>query len=238
MNSAPARIHLLPAKEAPMVVVIRRKPSRLFHIIRINTKTGTYEEGAWFNGRIYAMRCDVSFDGNWFVYLALGGKGQSWNGISMLPRLTCVAEGENMGTWYGGGYWASKKVLRFNHWEYGKGRVPFRIEPMEARHGGEDLSVVYPRLERDGWTRCGEKWGTDQEIAAPGKYRAERVGDDGWDLTPSNRYPTLHLWYAGYLKHGNTFRFRIREIPDFLDDSVDWATYDSLGQLVSARAIR
>jgi hypothetical protein len=61
LGSSPARLHLLPAKEAPLVVAIRRKPSRLFHIIRINTKTGTYEEGAWFTGKLYAMRCDVSF---------------------------------------------------------------------------------------------------------------------------------------------------------------------------------
>lgn len=100
----PARLHLLPAKEAPVVVVVRRKPSRLFHIIRVNTDKGTYEEGAWFTGKLYAMRCDVSFDGNWFVYLALGGKGQTWNGISMLPRLTCIAESNNLGTWFGGGY--------------------------------------------------------------------------------------------------------------------------------------
>jgi hypothetical protein len=75
----PARIHLLPAKEAPVVVIIRRKPSRLFHIVRIDTETGTYQRGSL---KLYANRCDVSFDGNWFVYLALGGKGQSWNGIS------------------------------------------------------------------------------------------------------------------------------------------------------------
>ena len=62
-TSAPARLHLLPAKKAPIVVVIRRKPSRLFHIIRVNTKNGTYEQGAWFTGKLYANRCDVSFDG-------------------------------------------------------------------------------------------------------------------------------------------------------------------------------
>jgi len=46
------------------------------------------------------------------------------------------------------------------------------------------------------------------------------------------KHPTLHMWYAGYLQHGYTFRFRIREISEFLDDTVDLATYDSFGQLV------
>jgi hypothetical protein len=235
ITSAPARIHLLPAKEAPVVVVIRRKPSRLFHVIRINTETGSYEQGAWFTGKLYAMRCDVSFDGNWFVYLALGAKGQTWNGISMLPRLACVAESENLGTWFGGGYWSSRKVLRLNGRAITKGKVPFQIEPMASEYGSEDLGVVYPRLERDGWRRCGDNWGKDREVTCRGKYTVECVGDDGWDLRPSQRHPSLHLWYAGYLKHGYTFRFRIREDAEFLDDTVDWAAYDSLGQLVVAR---
>ena len=37
------------------------------------------------------------------------------------------------------------------------------------------------------------------------------------------------------LQHGYTFRFRLRETTEFLDDATDWATYDSLGQLVVAR---
>ena len=68
----PARIHLLPAAQAPVVVVIRRKPSKLFHIIRVDTVTGKAEHGAWFDGQLYPGKCDVSFDGNWFIYLALG----------------------------------------------------------------------------------------------------------------------------------------------------------------------
>ena len=93
----PARIHLLPAAKAPVVVVIRRKPSKLFHVIRVDTATGRYEQGAWFKGKLYPMRCDVSFDGNWLVYLALGARGNTWNAVSELPRLTAVAESEEHG---------------------------------------------------------------------------------------------------------------------------------------------
>lgn len=235
LPAQPARMHLLPAKEAPVVVVLRRKPSRLYHVVRINTKTGKWEQGSWFTGRLYSMRCDVSFDGNWLVYLALGAKGESWNGISMLPRLTSVAEGANMGTWNGGGYWSSAKVLKLNCWQITKGQVPFRTEPLNPEYGGEDLSVLYPRMERDGWHRVGDNWGVDQEVPDATKYTVERAGDDGWEFRPSRRHPALHCWYAGYLKHGYTFRFRLREDPDFLDDMVDWATYDSEGQLVVAR---
>jgi hypothetical protein len=83
----------------------------------------------------------------------------------------------------------AREALRLNHWEIGKGRVPFRIEPMEARYGGEDLSVVYPRMERDGWKRSGEKWGEDREVTGRGKFTIETQGDDGWDMKLAEAKP-------------------------------------------------
>ena len=217
-----------------MVVVIRRKPSKLFHIIRVDTVTGRYEQGAWFNGKLYPMRCDVSFDGEWFVYLAIGASGNTWNAVSQLPRLTAVAQSDNRGTWYGGGYWRSRDVLCLNHWEPTDGKLPFRTEQLVARHGGEDLSVLYPRLERDGWRRRGDNWGRE-EVTKAKKLTVVCTGDDGREHQPSSKHPLLQMWYAGYLQHGYTFRFRVPAQPDLLDDHVDWANYDSRGQLVVAR---
>jgi hypothetical protein len=230
----PARIHLLPASKAPVVVVVRRKPSRLFHIIRVDTVNGRAEHGAWFNGKLFPMRSDVSFDGEWLVYLALGGRGQTWNAVSKLPRLTAAAESDNMGTWFGGGYFRARDVLCLNRWAP-TGKIPFRTEQMLSRHGGEDLGVVYPRLERDGWRRRGEAWGRDAVVKGAKKYSVTNTGDDGWVRQPSSRHPPLIMWYAGYLEHGYTFRFRVPDQPDLLDDEVDWANYDSCGQLVAAR---
>ena len=231
----PARIHLLPAAKAPVVVVIRRKPSKLFHIIRVDTVTGKAEHGAWFNGKLYPGRCDVSFDGNWMVYLAMGGRGKTWSAICKLPRLTAAAEGgENLGTWYGGGYWRARDVLCLNRWTGPLTGVPFRTEQMRARHG-EDLGVLYPRLERDGWRRRGDNWGREKEVRGAKKLTVVTTGDDGWERRPSAKHPALIMWYAGYLTHGYTFRFRVPSQPDLLDDDVDWANYDSRGQLVVAR---
>jgi hypothetical protein len=232
----PARIHLLPAAKAPMVVVIRRKPSKLFHIIRVDTVTGKAEHGAWFDGRLYPGRCDVSFDGNWFIYLALGARGNTWNAVSKLPRLTAIAESRNMGTYFGGGYWRSRDVLCLNRWAPGEAaKLPFRTEQLIVQHGGEDLGVLYPRLERDGWRRRGDNWGRDERVKGAKTYTVAHTGDDGWERQPSSRHPALIMWYVGYLAHGYTFRFRVPSQPELLDDDVDWATYDSRGQLVAAR---
>jgi hypothetical protein len=232
----PARIHLLPAAKAPIVVVIRRKPSKLFHVIRVNTVTGKVEQGTWFTGKLYPLRCDVSFDGGWLVYLAMGAGGNTWNGISQVPRLTTVVEGENLGTWYGGGYWRSRDVVCLNGWAAPPtSRFPFRTEQLTPLYGGEDLSVLYPRLERDGWRRRGDEWGRHTEVKGTKKHTVACEGDDGWERQPSAKLPALVMWYAGYLTHGYTFRFRVPAQPDLLDDQVDWANYDSRGQLLVAR---
>ncbi len=83
--------------------------------------------------------------------------------------------------------------------------------------------------------RMGDNWGEDKQVAKAKKYTVLREGDDGWELQPSRRHPLVHCWYAGYLRHGYTFQFRVPGSTDLLDDTVDWATYDSLGQLIVAK---
>ena len=104
-------MHLLPARDVPVVVVLRRKPSKRFHVIVWDTIKDRLEHGSWFNGKLYPKRCDVSLDGRLMVYLAIGDRGQTWNGVCQLPWLKTLAESENMGTWYGGGVFVGKNRL-------------------------------------------------------------------------------------------------------------------------------
>jgi hypothetical protein len=234
-TAEPARIHLLPAKTAPFVIVIRRKPSKRFHVIRWNTKSDNLEHGSWFHGKLYPYRCDVSFDGQWMVYLAMGASGNTWNGVCQPPFLRSVVTGPNMGAWFGGGYWRDRQTLLLNQWQPAKGSVPFQLGELRAEFGGEDLSVLYPRWKRDGWQRRGDDFGTNQEVTNASKYSVECVGDDGWKNKPSRKHPTLVVRYVGYLTHGYTFRFSLDDFPELLDDHVDSACWDSLGNLLYAR---
>lgn len=231
-----ARIHLLPAKEAPYVVVLRRKPSKCYHVIRWNTQTDELNHGSWFRGRLYSNRCDVSFDGQWMVYLALGATGQPWNGVCRLPFLKCVAESPSLGTYFGGGFWRDRNTLLLNGWEPEKGAIPFKMQSMNPRFGGEDLSVLYPRWERDGWRRRGTSFGVERVLKDTRKYAVECIGDDGWEHRPSPAHPALVVHYSGYLEHGYTFRYSLEECPGLLDEQVDSACWDSSGNLVYSRA--
>ncbi|RYX81721.1 hypothetical protein EON83_22825 [bacterium] len=230
---APARIHLLAARKAPFVVIIRRSPSKVFHIIRWDTRTDKFEHGSWFNGKIYSKRCDVSFDGQWMVYLAMGSDGNTWNGCCALPFLKTYLEGNNFGSWNGGGMWRDEKTLLLNCWEKVKGHVPFQTEPLGYGRD-EDLGITYLKMERDGWTRMGDNWGNERPIKSP-THKIANDDDDGWEWKPARKGPTLECFYRGYLEHGYTFEFRVREFPDVLTPDVEWATFDSLNNLVWSR---
>jgi len=229
-----SRIHLIAARKAPTIAILQRKRSKLFHVIVIDTEALRITEGSWFRGKLYPMRCDVSFDGKFMVYLAMGASGKTWNGICQLPWLTTLIDAENTGTWFGGGYFASGRVLRTNGWQLTdtvshQATVPLRLEAYKSRYGGEDLGVVYERFERDGFTRLGENWGTERKLNTR-KYQIECVGADGWSCRPSPKHPVLSIRFVGYMAHGYTFSFSLNEHPDLLEGA-QWATWDASANL-------
>ena len=69
----------------------------MFHIIKWNTETDELEYGSWFSDKLYWECCDISFDGKWMVYLALGDNGQAWNGCCQLPFLKTSMESDVAG---------------------------------------------------------------------------------------------------------------------------------------------
>jgi hypothetical protein len=67
----PCRLSLVFARDAPIVVVLRRGPSRVVEVVKWQTDTDQFEHGQWFHGRIYAERCGLSPNGSLFVYFAM-----------------------------------------------------------------------------------------------------------------------------------------------------------------------
>jgi len=201
----PARIHLLPAKESPYVVIIRRKPSKTYHIIRWNVEQDEFEHGSWFTGHIYVWRSDVSFDGKWMVYMARGAGGAIWNGVCLLPYLKTYLEADAPDTWGGGGYWSDSQTLLTHSWGPTKGAAPFRIEEDQGKVPGN-------RMKRDGWISTENK-----------ESRLWRFHQPGATLE------------AIYSKRTTDFEFRLREFPALLNKEVEWATFAANGDLVFSR---
>lgn len=235
-----ARIHLLAAQKAPFVVVIRRKPTRVFHVLRWNTRTDTLEAGSWFTGRLYEKRCDVSPDGEWMIYFAAGsGSSPTWTGLARPPWLKAIAWHEGTGTWLGGGFWRDARTLcvtAYPGWatpdlQHATTRLPFAVERHDWARDAGDLEVLTHRFDRD--------WQVDAEQSAPrttvaqGANWSVRGVTWSWTRRPSTRHPTLRV--RGPLDTATGFAFALDEEPGLLADA-DWADYDALGQLVFARA--
>jgi hypothetical protein len=233
-----SRIHLLAARDAPIIAILQRKRAKLFHVTTVGTADHWVNEGSWFRGVLYALQSDISFDGRFMVYLARGGRGTTWSGLCRLPWLKTLVHVEQPIT--GGGYFSGPHDLKTHGWDScqkmfssSESDVPFAIEPDRKRHFGDELANIYNRFERDGFTRLGGNWGERQEFKTP-SYRVLCVGDDGWGRRPARGYPELQVRYLGLQNSEFKFAFTLDEHPNLLKGA-SWATWDSAHKLWIAR---
>lgn len=163
-----ARIDGLLAREAPIVVLFRRGPSKSVGLFRWDLRDDRIEEGQWFWGRIFTRRCDLSPNGELLCYFAGRFKDPlgTWTAISRPPYLTALALWPNGDTWGGGGLFETHRTLGLNHSFGEAGETPwtprldglplprrFEVRPLhEGAGAGEDEPIESMRLVRDGWT--------------------------------------------------------------------------------------
>jgi len=117
---SPCRLFVILAQDADVGVVLRRGPSKWVQVVKWDTRRDTFEDGAWFHGRIYEDRCDVAPDGELFLYFAAKHSrhssdddyGYSWTAVSRPPWLFALALWPNQwGTYLGGGrFLGNRKV--------------------------------------------------------------------------------------------------------------------------------
>jgi len=116
MHQSSCRLFVIPARDAPTALVLRRGPSKWYHLIRWHMASNVFEPGAWFRGRIYERRCDLSPDGNLFVYFCHGGAVRpgytdSWTAVSRAPWLYALGLWPWGSTWGGGGRFVDNRRL-------------------------------------------------------------------------------------------------------------------------------
>jgi len=115
--SVPPRLFVVLAREAPVGVILRRGPAAWYHVILWHTDTDLFENGAWFKGRIYEERCDLSPDGQLFLYFALQGSRWrtsyrgTWTAVSRPPWLHALVLWPQGDTWGGGGRFVGKRKV-------------------------------------------------------------------------------------------------------------------------------
>lgn len=236
-----ARLHILRAHQASKAVIIRRKPSKVFHIISWDTATDELVHGSWFKGKITVESCDLSWDGEWMVYFAMGSELEYWTGICKPPKLSTVIDTSVCGMYTGGGYFSSEKILRSDDFNspmrwirsfLDKEKNPFLILPMNRVQNGKNILAL--RLKRDGWQQEGTSDNWVRIRLKHSGYASFCPDDPGWSWQPTKQHPTLRMFYRGHLVGGNKYEFLLVG-SDLLGPEVDWATWDAKGDLLVAR---
>ncbi len=132
--------------------MLRRGPTNLVHVFSWNREDDTFTEGPWFKGKIYADRSDLSPDGRFLLYFAMGGlksaipmTGGTWTAISRPPSLTAIALWGQGDTWGGGGMFTSKSSFWL---DADANTFLIRDEGMLSR---DFKRPPLSRMERDGW---------------------------------------------------------------------------------------
>ena len=117
MKRPACRLFVVRATGGTVAAIFRRGPSAWTQVIRWDMSTDDFVDGAWFRGRIYAERCDVSPDGQLLVTFCHQGRKlgtsyrDSWTAVSRLPWLTALALWPAGTTYGGGGRWVGPRTL-------------------------------------------------------------------------------------------------------------------------------
>lgn len=162
MNTFPARIHVLLARDAEVGVVLRRGPSKSVCSVLWNRKTDEFRVGQWLRGRIYERRSDLSPDGRYLIYFAMNGRWKSetsgsWTAIAKAPWLKAIVLFGKGDCWNGGGLFTSEARYWLNDGYGHRSMQSSNLVRRDARYrppefyGSECSGVYYLRLQRDGW---------------------------------------------------------------------------------------
>lgn len=174
-----------------------------------HTDTDEIEHGSWFRGTLYPNRMDLSWDGEYMVYLASGSDNQeSWSGICRPPWLKTLVDWENTAVYAGGGFFDAERHLQISDLHDLRrspvGRsLPFRTSIFRPVDSSGGYGVLTGRLFRDGWRS--------------GSWR------------PTSDHPDLMS-----REFNDRWTFALGSHAHLLDGAT-WATWDSLGQLLVAQ---
>jgi len=143
------RLFVIPARDEPVAVILRRGPTTWYHLILWETRRDAITHGAWIKGRIYEDKCDLSPDGKLFVYFVhQGSRGataftQAWTAVSRPPWLHALVLWPQ-GTTYGGGgkftaprtLWGVSSIGTHPDFPFPTGRLHIAEKPPEPRPQG------------------------------------------------------------------------------------------------------
>lgn len=229
----PPRIYCIPATQAPIVAVFRRGPTAWSHVGRWNLGEQRYEPGAWFKGRIFPRRSDLSPDGRVLCYFALKPsatweQGEAYVALSRLPWLKTLDAFGTCGTWTRGYHFTEGEdgdnLGNINlPIPYGLRSIPLVQFANERRRGWEERTDSPRRDPRDTWD---ERRNARIQKRQPGGDRllcVESVGWTGGEFGIDQAVEGLRVSY--WLESDGEIEIL---------DQLQWADWDRDGRLLAA----
>jgi hypothetical protein len=226
------RIYCIPATRAPVVAVFRRGPTSWAHVGRWDLRQGVYEAGAWFRGRIFPRRSDISPDGRYLCYFAhkptaVWEHGDTYVAVSRLPWLTALHVFPTCGTWTRGYYFSEDADDRGASVAL---PVPYVLRPVpvsqfatERRRGWVEAPGSPARSASDAWDT--HRRALMQKRQPGGTYQllVERIVRASTGRREAQAIDSMHIEYL--LEVSNDFE----PLPH-----LQWADWDTAGRLLAA----
>lgn len=245
----PCRAFGILARDAPLAVILRRGPSDWAQLIRWQTSSDHLEYGQWMKGRIYERRCDLSPDGNLFLYFARKKNQKTindedytyaWTAISRPPYFTALALWPKGNSWNGGGVFDDNTTIRLNHNPERMASHPNHqpqgltiIPDFEGK--GEDSSIYPKLLNSHGWELIQDADSWDEETFSIYKPNQPVI----WRKTIPRFGLSLLMHLNGSNKNqfGDDLILHYVVIDEHTNDSypienATWADWDQQGRLV------
>ncbi|MDQ3367972.1 MAG: hypothetical protein M3680_21310 [Myxococcota bacterium] len=221
---APPQLYAIRATAAPVAVVFAHR-GRWFLVARWDLTSNTVEPGAWFRGRIFQRRADISPDGKLLYYFAMKG-GHPFHAVSRVPWLTALALWHGDTTYGNGSHFAPARN-RAPQWLPHEGS----IEPLAKKYRYELVhndSVAYGAERRRGWREHPDAVPRPRSDVYHEKTPNWLVCDQPGGAS------RLELRDQGYVSgriEGRAPRYTLDGEPL---DNVTWADWDQRGRLLVA----
>ena len=112
-TAPPPRLFVIVATDADVAVIFRKGPASWYHLVRWDTRNDSFEHGAWFKGRIYPEKCDLSPHGRLLLYFVQHGSrtgtsySSAYTAVSRVPWMEALVLWPEGNTWGGGGRFLS-----------------------------------------------------------------------------------------------------------------------------------
>ena len=240
------------ATENNLIVFLYRQSNKITYLLTLDyRKTKEFlQVGSRFYGRIYPNRCDISPDGTYFLYFAMGKSQQQynkklycWTGICIPPKLTAQKLFAHRDTWGGGGRFIDRKTIFIS-----PGMYPDFNRQQNDRFDRYQITFEEKLPPGESW-HLGKGWKLAETQIVP-KYGTKYPIPKFWIKTNGNLTLIKHLNYDSFLKFKNgqtigSYDLHSYEIEDnenknrySLNDESSiclWADFDNKARLIVAR---